>query len=253
MNGQQSGDFYIGYMEKMPASHAHEVKLFVLSVGLIILATLGVLSAAQGPMQTGAFEFGVSSEFEGVLYESPIPMFGLKKAAGGLPAQSMVVLCGFGKQGLPDFAKDHHGKYVRFKGSLIYCQNMVMIEMHDPDSFEVVDNVERKEYHQQGADFVSTDLVGELIDTKCYLGVMRPALGKVHRGCAVVCLKGGIPPALAVTDETGLQRVVMLAAPEGQSLELAPQLAGRQFRVQGHLGQYDQIQILTVTGWSLLP
>ena len=37
-------------------------------------------------------------------------------------------------------------------------------------------------------------LTGEIVDSKCYLGVMNPGQGKVHRDCASRCLSGGIPP-----------------------------------------------------------
>ena len=37
-------------------------------------------------------------------------------------------------------------------------------------------------------------LIGEIVDSKRYLGVMNPGNGKVHRDCAVRCLSGGIPP-----------------------------------------------------------
>ena len=55
-------------------------------------------------------------------------------------------------------------------------------------------------------------LVEELVDTKCFLGVMRPASGNVHRGCAVRCLGGGAPPALLVRDEQENSTALLFAA-----------------------------------------
>lgn len=37
-------------------------------------------------------------------------------------------------------------------------------------------------------------LDGELVDSKCYLGTMKPGDGKTHKSCAILCLRGGIPP-----------------------------------------------------------
>jgi hypothetical protein len=36
---------------------------------------------------------------------------------------------------------------------------------------------------------------GEILDSKCWFGAMRPATGKVHKACASLCIRGGIPPA----------------------------------------------------------
>ena len=41
---------------------------------------------------------------------------------------------------------------------------------------------------------------GEIVDSKCYLGVMNPVQTKVHRDCAARCISGGIPPALVTSD-----------------------------------------------------
>ena len=47
------------------------------------------------------------------------------------------------------------------------------------------------------------ELQGEIVDSKCYLGVMNPGHLKPHRACAINCLRGGIPPVLLSRDETG--------------------------------------------------
>jgi hypothetical protein len=53
---------------------------------------------------------------------------------------------------------------------------------------------------------------GEIVDSKCFLGVMVPGSGKTHKDCASLCLRGGIPPALYVRDQSG--QIVALA-PDG--------------------------------------
>ena len=46
-------------------------------------------------------------------------------------------------------------------------------------------------------------LVGEIIDPKCYLGGMKPGAGRTHKGCAVLCLRGGVPPMFVSTGTNG--------------------------------------------------
>ena len=36
---------------------------------------------------------------------------------------------------------------------------------------------------------------GEILDAKGWFGAMRPFTGKVHKACASLCIRGGIPPA----------------------------------------------------------
>lgn len=43
-------------------------------------------------------------------------------------------------------------------------------------------------------------ITGELVDSKCNLGVMNPGSGKVHRDCAARCVSGGVPLALVPAD-----------------------------------------------------
>ena len=54
-------------------------------------------------------------------------------------------------------------------------------------------------------------LAGEIVDSKCYLGVMNPGNGKVHRDCAARCLSGGIPPAFVVKDASGVSKTLVLS------------------------------------------
>jgi hypothetical protein len=60
-------------------------------------------------------------------------------------------------------------------------------------------------------DLGEVQLTGEIVDSKCYFGVMNPGNGKVHRDCAARCISGGIPPALLVRDAEGRSDTVLLA------------------------------------------
>lgn len=61
-------------------------------------------------------------------------------------------------------------------------------------------------------------LRGEIVDTKCYLGAMKPGRGKPHRDCASLCIRGGIPAALLVRTKSGERRLVHLLDLQGQPL-----------------------------------
>ena len=67
------------------------------------------------------------------------------------------------------------------------------------------------------------------MDSKCYLGVMNPGSGKVHRDCAVRCISGGIPPIFVTNNFNGSPAILLLTdlhqkpLPKESFLKLVPQ------------------------------
>ena len=83
-----------------------------------------------------------------------------------------------------------------------------MLEVH---SFELSDEVgEGSSTEAPDSPGDAQTLVGEIVDTKCYLGAMKPGRGKPHRDCASLCIRGGIPAALLVRTEDGERHLVHL-------------------------------------------
>jgi hypothetical protein len=58
---------------------------------------------------------------------------------------------------------------------------------------------------------------GEIVDSKCWLGVMRPGDGHIHKACASICILGGIPP-MFVTRADGVPSVMLLTLPDGSAI-----------------------------------
>jgi hypothetical protein len=127
-----------------------------------------------------------------------------------------------------------------------------MIEVATDQSFENQETLSGKE----SAPIVETlglqELTGELVDTKCYFGVMRPAVGKVHRGCAVRCLSGGIPPGLLVRNGNESSTVYLLEDRDGLAVKLDPEWAGRNLHVRGIVEKRANLWSLRVESMSLL-
>jgi hypothetical protein len=61
-------------------------------------------------------------------------------------------------------------------------------------------------------------LRGEIVDSKCFLGAMRPGRGKPHRACATLCIRGGIPPVLRVETANGEYRHFLLTDEDGRAV-----------------------------------
>jgi len=238
--------FYIGYQPTAAPAIARRCRALVLRLAILSFFAVVWLALDQEPQAPGTFEFGRTRTFEGTLVERPLPLLRIDPPEGVDGPGAAVVLVGFGKQGLPDFARGHHGERVRFDGTLIAVGALAMVEMNDPESFVVLGEPESGEGGVEVEALGSITLVGELVDTKCWFGVMRPAAGKVHRACAIRCLSGGVPPGLLVRDGRGGGAVFLLAGRTGAPLDFDVEWAGLPISVSGELELHEDLPLVRV-------
>ncbi|MFN0067936.1 MAG: hypothetical protein ACKVYV_09900 [Limisphaerales bacterium] len=228
-------DFYIGYADRAPAGLARRVRVWVALLAVALVLVAAGVAAVQRPFGGGRFEFGVTREWEGVLLAAPLPMLQAGDGAG----VTNHVLVGPGKRGVAG-AADWHGRRVRVAGSLIERAGQRMIEVHAITAAAGPAAVPPAAGSAPGAEVT---LTGELVDTKCWFGVMRPGSGKVHRACAARCLSGGVPPGLLVRDADGGGLVVLLVPAAGARLE--PAWAGLPITVAGRLERQGGLAVVT--------
>jgi sulfoxide reductase heme-binding subunit YedZ len=234
-------EFFIGWQSKMAPALGRFVRTAVISLAVFMPAVVGAVVWFQHPVDRGRYEFGIEKQFEGVLYERPIPRLRLTSTDG---KQVDHVLVGAGKFGPPPVIVGAHGKRVRFSGSLIVREPLHMIELNRPDTFTVLDRDAKPAPEPATSPLGDGRFVGELVDTKCFSGVMRPATGKVHRACAIRCLSGGVPPGLLVRDSKGDGVVFLLAGPGDEPLRYDVQLAGTLIEVEGALELNGETPVL---------
>jgi hypothetical protein len=186
-------DFYIGYLPKAPMGVRGFVRWVIVGLGLLAVILAVVLSLGQMPFAEAYFEFSKLRDFEGTIVARPYPS--LLVSRPGQPDQgdstSEYLLVAPGKHGADSLISSFVDKNVRLRGQLIYRDGETMIEI-DPGSLQ-------QRGTQSAGQAVTESLgtltvTGEIVDSKCYLGVMNPGSGKVHRDCASRCLSGGIPP-----------------------------------------------------------
>jgi hypothetical protein len=220
-------DLYIGYLDRMPGSIRRVIKPTVAGLLLVGLFLATVFALGQGKFAKSVFEFGTVKEFEGSILAKPVPFLLIeRKKTGdntGLPLFDRYPLVGEGKFGVAEEAKKLDGKRVRVSGTLILRDGLRMIEVVTGGMKEA--QVEKTD----GAEITGIDdteslgqktLRGEIIDSKCYLGVMNPGNTKVHRDCAVACLRGGVPALFVVKDDSGNKSELWLLSKTGESVSL---------------------------------
>lgn len=242
-------EFYLGYEPQAPPGLARRMRVLLAGLALALPVLAGLLAAGQRPADPGVFEFGVVRSWEGVLEDRTLPLLRVEGSDG--PRSYLLV--SEGKFGPPEVVHEHAGERVRFRGTLIRKGAASMIEMNDPASFTMLARRDAVTAAPAPRMLGRVRLEGELVDTKCHLGVMRPGDGKVHRGCAVRCLSGGVPPGLLVRDAAGEGRVVLLAGEGGGRLKFDPEWAARVVSAEGRLVDDGGVLVLETAGLSLRP
>ena len=192
-------DFYVGYLPKAPTALAGFVRKIIVVLGVVVVTMALMLVVAQKPFANSTFEYGKVRSFEGVVQAQPFPALLIARPGeiGQHDKYSRYLLVAPGKHGANNIVASLDGKQVRLQGQLIYRDGGTMVEIV-PSSIVVVGTA--PPVQEIARDPGKVTVTGEIVDSKCYLGVMNPGQGKVHRDCAARCLSGGIPPIFITTD-----------------------------------------------------
>ena len=228
-------EFYIGWQNQAPVVIARHVRKTVVSLLVLLFVLAGIISFAQRTISVSVFEWGTLKNFKGTLKLDPYPHL-LVQRPGLNGSQSAYYLVAPFKFGLnPVSLASLDGKAVSLKGTLIYRGNQTMIEA-DPESIGLTPDQPTLSHLSRGKSMPSLQhsstatlqaassprapslvtLQGEIVDSKCYLGVMNPGQLTPHRACAVRCISGGIPPILLVRQQKGPALYYLLVSSDGR-------------------------------------
>lgn len=217
-------EFYIGYLTSAPSGLRRRMRISAAALLLLAAGVAGILTRGQSAGSAGVFEFGITRSFAGLIREGPLPRL-------IAPDGTSYLLVAPGKWGAGELVRGFDGSSVALRGTLIHrdAQQMIQIE---PGTIRFAGKAKAAE---PPTILAMTDLTGEIVDTKCYLGVMNPGNGKVHRSCAARCLSGGVPPALLVRDSSGKTMLVLIKADRADILRYP----GERVRVNGQLNRLE--------------
>jgi hypothetical protein len=237
-------DFYVGYLPKAPQTLARFVRRIVVGLGLLAVSVALVLVLGQMPFANSAFEFGKLRTFEGAIETRPYPALLVARPGETEQEQkySRYLLVAPGKHGADNLVAGLDGKQVSLQGQLIYREGGTMVEIA-PGSIKLLDAGPAAQAALR--DLGPVTVTGEIVDSKCYLGVMNPGQGKVHRDCAARCLSGGIPP-IFVTANEGEQ--FLLIGPDRNALgrDALREFVAEPLTIQGELLQRGDSRLLKI-------
>ena len=205
-------EFYIGYAPHAPRGVARVARRVVATLfGSVALLAL-LLAFGQQRLALSVFEFGQYHEYSGVIRATPYPVL-LTQTEQTL---TQYLLVAPGKQHA-DVAR-FDGQAVTLRAARIRRDGAVMLEIV-PESLAATSTVSIVPPAQ--SELGTFTLVGEIVDSKCYLGVMNPGHTKPHRDCAVRCISGGVPPLFIARDAQGSELKLLLTDAHGAPVNQA--------------------------------
>lgn len=214
-------DFFVGYLP-MPAKQRYFLKIFlpllflsILGFGFFISKNQKIPGNGQGWDPTGNSAITIQAR----LWTKPYGLARFKHKDGSLQT---AILTSMIKFGVSERINTLDGKLVELTG--------IMTQKEGRFLFSILDDKKAiRVLPENSVSFIPNDfspviflgkqsLKGEIIDPKCYIGAMKPGGGKTHKACAVLCLKGGIPPMFIVKDHFLKETFYLLLAEDGSPI-----------------------------------
>ena len=239
-------EFFVGYLPTPPGLRRRSaISGAVFGLGLMIVGAL-LASTTQG---AGAAHFAFANNQGTLGLFSARPAASLwtldPSAEGGVRGTLLVRQ---GKFGLGPAAAALDGHIVRVSGSSIERDGHRMLELASAPTLadaELPDSARAQLLARVHRELGEVTVTGEIVDSKCYLGRMRPGDRRTHRACAQLCIAGGIPPVLVAQDESGADVQYWLATRDGSPIfrEILPFVA-EPVAVTGKLVREGDVLIL---------
>ncbi|WP_320822093.1 hypothetical protein [Reinekea sp.] len=246
-------DFFVGYLPT-PIAIAGFYRIAIPLIALISLTLGAWIAMGQQSAGQGIWDISEEVEITGYLTVDPYPVIHFVG-----DDQRSVILVQQGKLSAFDKAFPFANSWVSISGYAITRGDWSMLEI-PPSSAFVSEPANPSQ--DVGLEILGEiTLQGEIIDSKCFLGVMKPGHGKTHRACAAMCLLGGMPPMFVVKSETGERFGYLLTAQDGTSasLELVDNVAvpvnlTGQLEKRGDMLyiRYDKSQLIRLSETALV-
>lgn len=239
-------DFFVGYL-RTPLRLVRFLAVFVTMLLLAVDAAALVTYRLQDVRASGDWGTDGAVAIDGVLLARPYPVV-IVPATPGHPANA-VLLVSEGKHGAPAGLAALDGERVTVEGYPLLRDGLTVLQLSQ---------YPRRSGNAGGAPALAATelgprtLSGEIADAKCFLGAMNPGEGKVHAGCASLCLLGDIPPLFVTRDAAGKLTYRLLADAEGGAIaEGAANRAGAYVTLTGTLRRVGPLEIFAVPRASL--
>jgi len=231
--GDERDNIYVGYLP-MPTRHKLRLRAVVpvligVTIGLAVWFGFTLVTPGNGVWTTTE-----TVEIRGIVRESPYPHLETDEGP--------VLLVEVGKHGASERVLEQEGKQATATGTTLTRGQWRTLEVQslEYESADVAPNSAFTERTQITA-------TGEIVDSKCYLGAMKPGDGRTHRSCAILCIRGGIAPVFVGRTETGEAVAAVVTDSEGHPMtESMLEYVGLPITLSGKLGKQGSLSVLRV-------
>lgn len=232
-------EFYIGYVPTAPPRTARTVRASVIAMIIIALAASAILAAAFRDPGDAVWSTEPVT-IVGELIEQPYPMLRTRDGQ----AVTTILLVAPGKFGASALTAGRSGQSVRVTGTPLTRDGRKMLELAAAPEPAPRAPLEPMRRDSLGA----VTLRGEIVDSKCFLGAMKPGDGKLHKACAILCISGGIPPVLAEQAGDGsVSYHVLLDAAGNPANRLVLPYVAESVEIRGELERWDDLSVLRIS------
>ena len=239
-------DLYVGYL-KTPGAHKALLRVVLPLVIVLFAVVAAAVSAQMRDPGEAVWDIASSKQWTGRLVEDPFPMLITDEGEA-------VLIVEIGKFGALPRLQDHIGKRVTLEGFPLERDGRKMIELLEGDDafVSISDDAGRAVENVVGDEPVA--MVGEIVDGKCFLGAMKPGDGKAHKACAVLCIRGGLPPMVRTRDEAGAWIYPLLMVDGSTDLpDRVLDLIAEPVRIEGALGRVGDLWVISCDGECVRP
>lgn len=237
-----SSELYVGYLPT-PRPYARFLRLVAPALVGALAAGAVLLARSQHSAGPGVWDDSAPKEFRGVVVGGPYPVLFAPDRGDGRPGPMLIVASG--KHGASDRLAKLDGRGAVLKGTLLHRGEGRMIELDDAE-----DAAAESPSAAAAPPTIALGRVtlrGEIVDSKCFLGAMKPGHGRPHKECATLCISGGIPPSLIYRAPDGTTGSCLLLDASGGPLgEAAYPFIADPVEVTGELEEQGGIQRLKV-------
>ena len=244
-NKEEFDEFYIGYIDHVAPKTKGLLKTSLLVLFILVIGFALAFSLAQNKFDNATFELTEKTRISGIYFENPYPML---RVATSDNTTKDVLLLGFGKAGAQKYienTEDLNGTEVAVEGNLIYYNGKTLMQILSSDDVYPT-NKKRDLIFIESKNKSTLEVSGEIIDPKCYFGVMKPGKGKIHRSCAIRCLSGGIPPVFLI-NSGNKEDYLLLTDLEGNPVQQdILDFVGKTTKIKGELVRHEDWNMLRI-------
>jgi hypothetical protein len=208
-------EIYVPYLP-VPVRQKAFLRFLVPAVLWLLVGVSLLIAYSQSSPGNAVWDDGVVRTFTGTFHSIPYPAIYADDRGDGKPG--LLLLVEVGKRGAGGRTLPPDATGVSVSGWPLHRDGRWMLEL-EPGAQAIQPLPNRAPSPlPTPVSLGRVTLRGEIVDSKCFLGAMKPGEGKTHKECATLCISGGIPPMLVTRNQQGEPTFYLLADSSGGQL-----------------------------------